>query len=55
MAKGEGFEPPSQGFGDLHLTIRPTQQGVRERIRTSNTYPLKIVPLPLGYTDEFQN
>ena len=25
---------------------------VRERIRTSNTYPLKIVPLPLDYTDK---
>lgn len=26
---------------------------VRERIRTSNTHPLKMVPLPLGYTDKF--
>ena len=58
MAKVRGFEPRSQGFGDLHVTVTTHRQNWSGR-QDSNLQPpapkagaLPLAPLPVTGADD---
>ncbi len=65
MAREEGFEPSTYGFGDRHDTVSPFSRGAGSRTRTGHhqlgrlrychcTIPAKVPPRPIRTRHPFQ-